>query len=1039
MKSHRIGFFGCFVAICLFIQTGFAQQFPDFHFENISTADGLSDNTITCLFQDNKGFLWIGTGNGLNRYDGNIVTTYLYEEGNANSMSGNFISGIIQDDAGVFWIGTRDGGITRLDLNAPLAKQFKRFSNIPGDSTSMFSNRITTLAELNSDYIVFSAEGISTGFINRKTFEISYHEIKNTTVALLNTKITQPKPDGNFWMQLIKRKGNTAYLSGLIGGTVYAFDIHDPVVPKNITDGSASSIQAFDVTGDTIWVGGWRPGLFIQENPLGKPIDKTLAIKKVVEIDAEVLSVLSWDNNFVLAGSKGNGLYLVNKKTFEYKVFLHDRADAFSLAGNKINCLLKDSNGILWVGTSAGLSKYNTVQWQFNATLIKDDFTKEITHFSIFEFKDHTFGINTGMGLFKYYPESQTFTQYHFYNNNHEINPTAIVAINENAHYLTTETNSFFINLNTFQINEISPQTICNPVLDTCYTMKIPATFGNYQVYDVLFDTLDGHILHIFTTIGSGISIYDVTDDTYYNLFQYSNKPNSLSNNFVRNVFRDSKGNIWVATSEGLNKWNKSIPVKNDFTVYKHNIADSNSISHNNISAIWEAPDGTLLIATSNGLNAFDGKKFTRYYNTVNNQQQMFGLYPDNKGNLWLPIKGGFLVFNLQDRKFRFVPLIYSGWSLRSPAKLLQSKSGTWMYGAGNYLISFNPDQYIFETKFPELYLSDVLVSDKLIDKEGNYNNLVFKHDENFITVNFSSLQLSQPKTVKYRYQLAGLTENWTDLGKNNVIRFTTLPPGKYTLYVQVTNPQGDWSNSSNMLTFEILKPYWQTWWFYLLCVLSIFGITFLIIRYREQQLKNVLTMRNKIANDLHDDVGSALSTINLYSEVAKNKSGANKDLEPILDKITGISTEMQENMTHIVWSLQPRNDNFDQMLLRIKSYALENLSVKNIEIHFDIDEKLGGIKIPANKRKELFLIYKEVLNNIQKYADATQVYIEFKRASNHLRMEIRDNGVGFDMQALNDGNGMFTMRERAAALNGNFEMFSEPGKGTTVVLTFKF
>ncbi|MBK9557047.1 MAG: hypothetical protein IPO47_14675 [Bacteroidetes bacterium] len=104
-------------------------------------------------------------------------------KGNANSLGGNFISGIIQDDAGVFWIGTRDGGITRLDLSAPLAKQFKRFSNIPGDSTTMFSNRITTLAELNSDYIVFSAEGISAGFINRKTFEITYHESKKTLLS----------------------------------------------------------------------------------------------------------------------------------------------------------------------------------------------------------------------------------------------------------------------------------------------------------------------------------------------------------------------------------------------------------------------------------------------------------------------------------------------------------------------------------------------------------------------------------------------------------------------------------------------------------------------------------------------------------------------------------------------------------------------------------------------------------------------------------------------------------------------------------------
>ncbi|MFZ1635066.1 MAG: two-component regulator propeller domain-containing protein, partial [Chitinophagales bacterium] len=523
-------------------------------------------------------------------------------------------------------IGTRDGGITRFDLNAPLAKQFTRFSNIPGDSTTMFSNRITTLAELNSDYIVFSAEGISTGFINRKTFEISYHESKNKSVALLDTKITKPKPDGNSWMQLIKRDGNTIYLSGLIGGTVYAFDANNPVVPANHTDGSASSIQNFDVDGDTIWVGGWKHGLFMQENPLDNPNDKPLALKKVVPIEAEVLSVLSWDKNFVLAGSKGIGLYVVNKKTFEYKVIQHDRADAFSLAGNKINCLLKDSNGILWVGTSAGLSKYNTIQWQFNATLIKDDFTKEITHFSIFEFNDHTFGINTGMGLFRYYPENQTFTQHHFNFYGVEINPTAIVAISEDKHYLTTETNTFLIDLKTLQIKEISPKTVCNPVLDTCYRTK-DILFGNYQVYDVLFDTLDNHILHFFTTIGSGIGIYDATDDAYYNLFQYTNKPNSISNNFVRNIYRDSKGNIWVSTSEGLNKWNKSFPIKNDFTIYKHSITDSNSISHNNISAVWEAPDGILWIATSNGLNAFDGKNFTRYYNTVNGLQQMFGLY----------------------------------------------------------------------------------------------------------------------------------------------------------------------------------------------------------------------------------------------------------------------------------------------------------------------------------------------------------------------------------------------------------------------------
>ncbi|HNJ90846.1 MAG TPA: two-component regulator propeller domain-containing protein, partial [Chitinophagales bacterium] len=205
-----------------------AQKFPDLHFENIYTTDGLSDNSVTCLMEDSQGFLWIGTSNGLNRYDGNTFDVFFHEEGNTNSLSGNIISGIIEDNTGVIWIGTRDGGITRYDPQAKLSQRFTRFTHVPDDPKSIYSNRIITLAELNDTYIIFSTEGISSGFIDRKTYQITYHNISDTLSAITDPRTAFPTPDGNSWVQRFQRVGSQIYLSRLIGGYAEVYDIEHP-------------------------------------------------------------------------------------------------------------------------------------------------------------------------------------------------------------------------------------------------------------------------------------------------------------------------------------------------------------------------------------------------------------------------------------------------------------------------------------------------------------------------------------------------------------------------------------------------------------------------------------------------------------------------------------------------------------------------------------------------------------------------------------------------------------------------------------------
>ncbi len=1005
------------------------------NFENITTANGLSDNIITCLYEDKKGFLWIGTSYGLNKYDGNYFQTFYNEDGNANSLSGNNIIDLIEDSQGIFWIATRDGGLTRYDPAESRDKQFTQFKNDPADDGSIVSNRMTALMELNEDYIMISSENMMIGFVNKHNYKITYSSVLDSTYSVIDPRSGKNKPDRGTWIQCFKSDGQYIYFSKLGSSLIEIYNKNTK--QKQVYKAAMGSVRNFFVEDDSIWFSTWTSGLYAEKNPAyckqGAVIEQT----KISGIEDEIQIVKSLNNQILLAGTKTSGLFMIHKQTHALHKLSHDRGNNYSIASNRINCILKDSRGIVWIGTTAGISKYNPVQWQFTAYELNSNFEKDLIHFSIFAYNDSAIGICTSNGIYKNVLGRNDFELMEFYYEKIRVNPTGIIPLGNNKYYLNTESGTFYFDPLSNKINLLLPKTDYNPAAKV-FTSSNPFKKGSYQVYNTIFDTISGNPIHIFATIGWGLGIYDEAGNIYYDLCRGGDSV-SISNNFVRVIFKDADKNIWVGTSEGLNKWNKSLPVKNVFQKYMHINNDTSSISNNIITGIYQDEKKQLWITTGNGLNKLDGNKFIRYKNSVSGLNQMYGIYADQHHNLWTAVRGGFEVFNLDSETFRFVALPNAAWALKNPAKIYQKSNDAWYYGAGNYLIQFNPDTYYFETAFPKIYITGFSVFEKQIFQTAAFENLSFKHGDNFISVELSSLQLSQPGTVKYKYQLAGLNNEWIETGNARKISFTSLPPGHYALYVKVTNPQGEWSPAMQLVEFTILYPYWQQWWFYLLCGLTIILIVYAIIKFREKQLKKLYAMRNKIANDLHDDVGSALSTINLYSEVAKMKSDTeNNDIQNILNKISVTSIEMQENMNHIVWSLQPRNDNFDQMMLRMKSFALENLQSKNIITEFLVDEKLNELKISADKRKELFLIFKEVIHNIIKYANCSEVKIHFQKINNELHMTLSDNGKGFDTATTFSGNGLHTMQERAKQLKGILEIVSEDGKGTNVFLRFK-
>src|SRR6185295_9318041 len=287
-----------------------------------------------------------------------------------------------------------------------------------------------------------------------------------------------------------------------------------------------------------------------------------------------------------------------------------------------------------------------------------------------------------------------------------------------------------------------------------------------------------------------------------------------------------------------------------------------------NVSGIYADEQNHLWVTTmGDGLNEFDGKIFHHYAAQTPAGNNMLGIYPDRHHRYWIPTPEGFEVFDASAKKFGDVTVPNPEWILKYPARLLTREDGAFSYGAGNYLVTFYPDSFHFETIPPKIYLTDFKVMDRSIFKTSAFGDLEFPHGKNFFTISFSSLQLAS-STVRYRYQLAVLNDSWTASGKESNASFTSLPPGAYTFKVKVTDANGEWSDAVDLVSFKVLPPYWQQWWFYLLITVFIVAVTTLINQVRLKQISRLQSVRNKIANDLHDDVGSALSTINLYSEV---------------------------------------------------------------------------------------------------------------------------------------------------------------------------
>lgn len=317
--------------------------------------------------------------------------------------------------------------------------------------------------------------------------------------------------------------------------------------------------------------------------------------------------------------------------------------------------------------------------------------------------------------------------------------------------------------------------------------------------------------------------------------------------------------------------------------------------------------------------------------------------------------------------------------------------------------------------------------------------SLQLQYTQNFLGLEFAGLQYNKPTSIQYRYQLSGVDGDWVYAGNQTLANYTELDPGTYTFRVNAADALGHWSPLVKTLRITITPPWWQTWWFYGLVVLITVSTLYGLYRYRLAQVLKLQHLRNDIARDLHDEVGSSLSTIAIYSKIALEQVGASSaKSEPLLQKITEQTRDMMGSMNDIVWSINTKNDDFDKVFVRMREHAYQLLEAKGYTLHFDFDENLHRTRLAMEKRRDLYLLYKEALNNIAKYAGGRTVWIQIQLHNGTIELLIRDDGKGFEFnQAASQGNGLRNMNERAAALKGTLRIDSQPGQGTTLHLRF--
>jgi len=1003
---------------CLLAQQG------KFSFEHFTHVNGLSA-PVTDIVQDQYGFLWLGTTDGLNRFDGKNFVVYRNISSDTASLYNNIINSLAVDQTGKIWAAT-NGGLCYYDFADDSFHRIK-LNNNP-EKIDKYRVHAVTIDKENS--IWFATK---TYFHHRK----KDHEIKSYPLPVqenLSIVHLHAGDDNRVWI-------------GTNTSTLYLFDtekqkfIH-ATISSSFSLASNLLVNINPVVPykkDTMLIGTWYAGM--QKVYYDGSSIRNIYVNDPLDSDKRkhiVTGITRGNDDRWWVGTYGSGISFLDENSNELsKHIRHDPADPNSLGSDYINDIYTDAAGITWIGTINGLDKFDALAQQFQTVAIPEfdqKFSVYRTASSIIDDandpqKQWMWITVSGFGLLHYNRVTNNFRLFAHDENNPNSLPDnrarALFYDNKGRLWVGMSTGVCIFDEANEKFN-ISPLS----------TSIIP------QNVNKIFQDRRGR--YWFSSSRNGVYCYDESSRKMTSWKYVEGNPRSLPDDHVFCMLEDHSGKIWIGTqNNGLCRLD---PETDEFIYFMNDKKNPNSLPDNGIYDLYEDSDKHLWIATENGFAEMDLNDFSfKIYTTKNglSNNDVFSITKDNRNHLWLSTNNGISDFDQVNGTFKNYFTSSGLPANRIDGAAYCSSDGTLFFGSRAAIISCHPQNMKVNMRIPPVVITGFKIFDKpvaIMRKDNILQPIHLSYRQNMITFDFAALNYSNPNLNRYAYKLEGFDDGWIDCGNKQSATYTNLDGGDYTFHVKAANNDGVWNNEGVNVRLSISPPYWRTWWFYLLCLAATGSAFYAIYRIRINQFMKLQQVRARIARDLHDDVGSTLSSIKMISSMANVNATQGKENSTLFKTISSASEEAMELMSDIVWSVNPENDRMEMVLIRMRQYASEMLEAAGISFTLDMDENCNQILLPVERRKDFYLIFKEAINNLAKYSEAKNARIKVSCNGKILCLVVKDNGVGFRSDPMKNeqfkaGNGLKNMQTRAAQLKGEINVMSGQGDGTTVTL----
>ncbi len=831
----------------------------DLNFKKISIKDGLSQSTVNALFQDSRGFIWVGTNNGLNRYDGIKFDKYFYDSELEHSISSSFIISISEDSKGNMWINTTNG-LNKFNIES---EKFKRY-NIGS------SNKLTSFLFKNNNNELFISKENKIYKYNPNIDKIELY----LTVYKKNVKKTDAISS------IIENKYGHILIGTFRSGLYIYYKkkllSHYTHNTKDKNSISSNSISALLEDNEKIWVGTSNAGLNLIDRQNNKIQYYVFKNNKNSIQNNTIKSIIKYENNIWVGTYRGLSIY--NKDKNSWNNYRNIPNETKSISQNDIKSILIDRSKSIWIGTfGGGINKITPKKIMFEQIKSGNDPSKNINNnlvWSIFEDSIGDFWVGTEDGINRYIKKEK---KYKYYNNisanifsNKPLFPFTIVEDNRNNIWIGTNNGLLKYTKNKDKFIRFSNIRGDNN------------SISSNTIYNLFFDTND----QLWIGTRKGLNIYNSKNKIFIRYKQLNNVTDRVSA-----INEDFNKNIWFSTIGKLNKINNN----GSFTSIKLQNPELKNLNFKYIRFI-HFPDSATIWAGSNGgilEYSLENNKLIKHYSIQNGlpTNDVRGIAEDKFDNIWISSNNGISKYNKKSKLFKNFTINEGIENVEfNKSVYFKNKNGKIFFGGVNGITAFYsketvPNMHkpqIFITKF-KLFNKDIQIGKNSILKKSimNSKKITLKNDENFFSFEFTALDFVAPHKNKYKYKLEGIDRDWVNTNSNNRnANYTNIPPGNYIFKVIGSNNDGIWNTKGREISIIIQYAFWQTIWFKIFLLLLIIIFSLLGFNYILRKYKKELKGENSLEYYFQQNNITEREK-EVINQIMKKKS--NKDIEDVL------------------------------------------------------------------------------------------------------------------------------------------------------------